>query len=94
MTDKRILENKTENFSPFIKSFRPIFPKSSDTPKNKLVILDSLYSQCNICLYYYLKVYYTENCKHYLCEKCLKVWTQIKKICPVCKCSFNKILLK
>ena len=78
----------------FNNKINPIFPNISGPPINRILITDSLYTKCNICLLYYLKVFHSDKCKHYMCEKYLKLLTNIKNECPVCKRSFFKIYPK
>ena len=85
---------ESPKFTNYINPVNPIFPTEVGPPLNKILITDSLYSQCNICLLYYIKIYYTDICRHYMCSKFIKAWTQIKMECPVCKRVFSKIFLK
>ena len=32
------------------------------------------------------------NCKHSFCFRCLKLWAKSKRICPLCRRSFTKII--
>lgn len=72
----------------------PIFIQDKEPIINNILLTDSLYTQGNICLAYYREVFHTENCHHYFCSKCLQVWTETKKECPVCRKTFSRIFPK
>ena len=77
---------------PIIKT---IFISDNNNPKiNRIIIVESLFEQCNICLLFYTEVYYTDKCRHYLCKTCLTAWSKIKRQCPVCKRYYSRIFKK
>ena len=92
--NKGLSTGENQNSYSFNFSIKKIFPSTNKSPRNKILITDTLYTQCNICLYYYIIIYHTDKCHHYMCEKCLEVWSRIKKQCPVCKQIFNRVYPK
>jgi hypothetical protein len=94
MSFNKLLVNKKDENSSFSVKIKKIFPMKSSSQINEILITDKLYTQCNICLFYYIKIYHTDKCLHYMCSKCLEVWSKIKKECPVCRKQFNRIYSK
>lgn len=65
-------KSECQSFNCSINKVMPIFPKEAGPPLNKILTTDSLYTQCNISLLYYIKIYYTDKCFHYMCSKFIK----------------------
>ena len=67
----------------------PIFP-----PTHYSIINDTfntLKIKCPICLTDTKVLYRPNTCSHYFCKTCLNTWMNIKKICPICRRTFNEI---
>ena len=47
---------------------------------------------CGICLNICKLPCTPNNCKHYFCNNCLRLWSKIKKICPICRKYYNHII--
>lgn len=59
---------------------------------SKLLANNSI--DCAICLNKFSKVIARpENCDHIFCSKCLMYWSSTKKVCPLCRRIFDKIVL-
>ena len=49
--------------------------------------------KCPICYKIIVfKAFRPSNCSHLFCEKCLVTWSKTKKLCPLCRASFRKII--
>ena len=67
----------------------PIFP-----PTHYSIINDTfntLKIKYPICLTVTKVLYRPNTCSNYFCKSCLNTWMNIKKICPICRRTFNEI---
>lgn len=46
---------------------------------------------CCICLNIKINKVKINPCKHSFCNKCIKKWKKIKKLCPICRTQINKL---
>ena len=72
-------------------SFRNHEPKKNfifqteSIPHNLSFIANQLLEECPICLCKKKRPIIIYNCQHIFCYKCIKQWTKINNICPLCK---------
>ena len=56
------------------------------------IISEGLHPTCAICLNKSISPCMPNSCCHTFCFRCLKYWAKMKKICPLCRKSFRKII--
>ena len=54
-------------------------------------IKDKNENLCPICSYNFISPSRTNSCMHIFCNKCIKIWANLNKVCPICRSSFNNI---
>lgn len=53
---------------------------------------DKVVKICPICLNSCIKPCKPETCIHMFCSKCLDIWSNTKKVCPICRRKFTNII--
>ena len=53
---------------------------------------DKIIQICPICLNSCINPCKPGNCIHIFCLKCLSFWSDKKKVCPICRRKFTKII--
>jgi Ring finger domain len=49
-------------------------------------------TNCSICLLEFEEKVFPDRCFHSFCRDCLVKWSKIKKVCPICRQQFNRIV--
>ncbi len=69
---------------------KSVFSLSENYSSNNIKELGTF--KCSVCLYYYVKGLRPNNCNHFFCEKCINIWTKIKKECPYCRNKYSYLI--
>ena len=48
-------------------------------------IKNKIENLCPICLYNCISPSRTNSCMHIFCNKCIKIWANVNKVCPICR---------
>ena len=59
-----------------------IFDLNKAPFNNNLKSLDDILIQCPICFDKTNDMYRPDQCTHYFCKICIKIWTKYQNICP------------
>ena len=68
----------------------PIFPQFNYLIINDIFIKKQL--TCPICLQVPKSLYRPNSCSHIFCQKCLNLWIDRKRNCPICRQPINHIV--
>ena len=95
--NKSLFENeKLFNFTPN----NGFFKKCNSISFNHFIVIplylnkksSSPDNRCSICLLPISKSVRLDKCKHEFCLTCISKWSKFHKNCPLCRCSFSKII--
>ncbi|CAH1773274.1 unnamed protein product [Owenia fusiformis] len=68
---------------------KAVEPSTSDSPAKSP---GSPENACSICLSEVTNKSFTDSCFHEFCFICLKEWSKVKAVCPLCKQQFKSII--
>ena len=89
-----IKENLTNVLPDFLSNLNfpnNVFPSIDYIIHDDTNVLNNL-QFCPICFTNRLVYFMPDSCSHRFCKKCIFIWSKIKKSCPICRRTYNRII--
>lgn len=91
-------KNDLDNYLKYLnasQSKKLLTKRKRSSKKSKLLKITkwSVKKKCSICLEVLDNTCYLNTCKHEFCSECINKWSELSNQCPLCKISFDKIVL-
>jgi E3 ubiquitin-protein ligase Topors len=72
---------------------KSVFDLLSNNLNNNIPIVKPICT-CPICFQNTYDAFQPNNCIHLFCNNCIRIWSKIKKQCPLCRKSYSYLIHK